>query len=120
MKGLPLAYNKDLQEDKRAAFDQVDDLLGALAALAGVRCAGCASTPRGWRRRPAMVTVATDVAEHLVREGMPFREAHHPGGGAASRRGERFSDAAAEQAAGARQSPQALHDQLDRLTTALA
>ena len=44
LKGLPLAYNRDLQEDKRAAFDQVDDLLGALAALTRVRRAACAST----------------------------------------------------------------------------
>ena len=52
LKGLPLAYNRDLQEDKRAAFGQVDDLLGALAAL---RCASraCGSTASGWRRPPA-------------------------------------------------------------------
>ena len=76
LKGLPLAYNRDLQEDKRAAFDQVDDLLGALAALT-VCVRGLRFDPSGWRRRPATArTVATDVAEQLVREGVPFREAH--------------------------------------------
>ena len=91
LKGLPLAYNRDLQEDKRAAFDQVDDLLGALAALRvcvdGLRFDGermAAAAGDG-------LTVATDVAEQLVREGVPFRRAHEQ---VASRvaAGERFAE----------------------------
>jgi argininosuccinate lyase len=119
LKGLPLAYNRDLQEDKRAAFDQVDDLLGALGAM--TVCV------RGLRFRPERMaqaagdgtTVATDVAEALVRDGVPFREAHRR---VAERvaAGERFSSPTAAEAAAARQSPEALREQLARARTALA
>ena len=53
LKGLPLAYNRDLQEDKRAAFDQIDDLLGALAALPVCVRGSAVRRASGWRRRPA-------------------------------------------------------------------
>ena len=118
LKGLPLAYNRDLQEDKRAAFDQVDDLMGALGSLTvcmrGVRF----NTERMAAAAGDGLTVATDVAEQLVREGVPFREAHHQVASRVSA-GERFSEPTAEQAAGARQSPEALADQLDKLAAAL-
>ena len=111
LKGLPLAYNRDLQEDKRASFEQVDDLAGALAALEV-----CIRGLRFDRQRMAAAandgrTVATDVAEQLVREGVPFREAHAR---VASRvaAGERFDEPSAEQAAAARVSPEALAEQL--------
>ncbi len=111
LKGLPLAYNRDLQEDKRAAFDQVDDLLGALAAMrvcvTGVRF----DTERMAAAANDGRTVATDLAEQLVQGGTPFREAH----AAVARRvaeGERFSEPTAQAAAAARQPAQALHAQL--------
>src|SRR5947199_8386034 len=74
--GLPLAYNKDLQEDKEHLFDTVDTLDLCLAAAAGMI--------RGARfRRERMsaaasddLIAATDVADHLVRAGVPFRECH--------------------------------------------
>ena len=111
LKGLPLAYNRDLQEDKRASFDQVDDLAGSLAALAV-----CVRGLRFDRQRMAAAandgrTVATDVAEQLVRDGVPFREAHAQVGGRVAA-GERFAQPTAKEAAAARTSPQALAEQL--------
>ena len=119
LKGLPLAYNRDLQEDKRAAFDQVDDLLGALAALQvcveGLRfdAARMAEAANDGR------SVATDLAEDLVRGGMPFRQAHSEVAARVAA-GERFTEPTAEEAAGARQSPAALADQLARARQAVA
>jgi argininosuccinate lyase len=118
LKGLPLAYNRDLQEDKAACFDQVDDLLGALAALRvcisglridPVRMAAAASDG---------ITVATDLAEQLVLEGMPFRHAHAEVAARVAA-GERFDSPTAAAAASGRQSLQALHDQLRRARTAV-
>ena len=118
LKGLPLAYNRDLQEDKRAAFDQVDDLMGALGSLTVCMRVIRFNTERMAAAAGDGLTVATDVAEQLVREGVPFREAHHQVASRVSA-GERFSEPTAEQAAGARQSPEELADQLDRLAAAL-
>ncbi|WP_334150286.1 argininosuccinate lyase [Hyphomicrobium sp.] len=78
MKGLPLAYSKDMQEDKEATFDALASLRLALAAMAGmvgdlepVKEAMRAAAGRGY-------ATATDLADWLVRElKMPFREAHH-------------------------------------------
>ena len=76
VKGLPLAYNRDLQEDKPPVFAARADLAGALAALTALvarleldrgRLAAAASDP---------LLLATDAAEALVQEGMPFRDAH--------------------------------------------
>ena len=90
LKGLPLAYNRDLQEDKRAAFDQVDDLIGALGSLTvcvrGIRF----NAERMAAAAGDGLTVATDVAEQLVRDGVPFREAHHQVASRVSA-GERFA-----------------------------
>jgi argininosuccinate lyase len=75
MKGLPLGYNKDLQEDKALAFDAEDDLAGCLAAsMAVVRTL----SPRIDRMRAAAsgLLLATEVADYLVARGLPFRTAH--------------------------------------------
>ncbi|HUZ84889.1 MAG TPA: argininosuccinate lyase [Gaiellales bacterium] len=117
LKGLPLAYNRDLQEDKRAAFDQADDLLGALAAMR-VLVEGLRFDPERMRAAAADGrTVATDVAEQLVREGMPFRRAHAEVAARVAA-GERF-DIAPERAAAARLPAADLRAQLDRLQAAL-
>jgi argininosuccinate lyase len=76
LKGLPLAYDRDLQEDKEPVFDAVDTLLLVLPAIAGM-----ISTMRVDAERLASTAadgfaLATDVAEHLVRRGVPFRDAH--------------------------------------------
>jgi argininosuccinate lyase len=77
VKGLPLTYNRDLQEDKPPVFDAFDQLALGLSVLAcvfeGLKvdakiCAAAAADP---------LLLATDLADHLVRRGLPFREAHH-------------------------------------------
>ena len=118
LKGLPLAYNRDLQEDKRARFDQVDDLLGALAALRvcieGLRVdAGRMAAAAG-----DGTTVATDLAERLVQDGTPFRAAHAEVAARVAA-GERFASPTAAEAAAARQPLDALHDQLARARSAV-
>ncbi len=76
MKGLPLTYNKDMQEDKEGLFDSVDTLLGSLNAVtAMIRCWKI----KGARMREAAeqgFTNATDVADYLAKRGVPFRQAH--------------------------------------------
>jgi argininosuccinate lyase len=76
MKGLPLAYQRDLQEDKEAVFDVADTLRSSLDALqvlmAGIRFDGQKMASEARRGH----TVATDMAEYLVGKGMSFREAH--------------------------------------------
>ena len=75
-KGLPLAYDSDLQEDKELAFAQVAAFDGALRATA-LLVAGLRFDAERMREAAADgACVATDVAEALVRDGMPFREAH--------------------------------------------
>ncbi|NNC40085.1 MAG: argininosuccinate lyase [Acidimicrobiia bacterium] len=70
-KGTPMAYNRDLQEDKRAVFHADDTLATALPALGGLIATAEFHPPE-----PDEGTVALDVAEALVRKGVPFREAH--------------------------------------------
>lgn len=81
LKGLPRAYNKDLQEDKEPLFDTVQTVDDCLSITAGVLAT---MTPNETRLRltlsPEML--ATDVAEYLVRKGVPFRETHHIAGAA--------------------------------------
>jgi argininosuccinate lyase len=118
LKGLPLAYNRDLQEDKQAAFGQMDDLLGALAAMRV-----CVEGLRVDRARMLQAaadgtTVATDVAEQLVRAGMPFRQAHAEVAGRVAA-GERFVSPTAREAAEARLSPERLAEQLRRAREAV-
>jgi argininosuccinate lyase len=76
LKGLPLAYDRDLQEDKEPAFDAVEQLLLVLPALAGMVATMTVDTDRLAAAAPAGHALATDVAEWLVRRGVPFREAH--------------------------------------------
>jgi argininosuccinate lyase len=70
-KGLPLAYNRDLQEDKRAAFHADDTLAGALEAMTVMVGAAVFTPPL-----PSPYVTALDLAEALVGRGTPFREAH--------------------------------------------
>jgi argininosuccinate lyase len=76
LKGLPLTYNRDLQEDKEPVFDAVDTLLLVLPALAGLVSTLRINTARLTEAAPRGFTLATDLAEYLVRRGVPFREAH--------------------------------------------
>jgi len=78
MKGLPLAYSKDMQEDKEAAFDALDALHLCLAAMTGM-VAGLTVNEASMREAAKRgFSTATDLADWLVRElGLPFREAHH-------------------------------------------
>jgi argininosuccinate lyase len=95
LKGLPLAYARDLQEDKAAAFEATDLLTGSLGALAGL-VAGLEPDKAAMRRdAEAAETTAVDLAEALVRDGVPFREAHAAVGAAvrlAATRGARLAD----------------------------
>jgi len=77
LKGLPLTYNRDMQEDKEPLFDTADTLLASLRVLADMlrhttvnkaRCEAAASDP---------LLLATDLVDFLVKKGMPFRQAHH-------------------------------------------
>ena len=81
MKGLPLAYSKDMQEDKEGTFDALDSLSLALAAMTGMMAALEADTDAMQAAAEAGFSTATDLADWLVREaGLPFREAHHATG----------------------------------------
>jgi argininosuccinate lyase len=85
LKGLPLAYNRDLQEDKEPVFDSVDTLHAVLPAVTGMVATLTFDTDRLAALAPQGFSLATDVAEWLVREGVPFREAHEIAGGAVRR-----------------------------------
>jgi argininosuccinate lyase len=76
LKGLPLTYNRDLQEDKEPVFDAVDTLLLVLPAVAGLVSTMRVNTARLEASAPQGFALATDLAELLVRKGVPFREAH--------------------------------------------
>ncbi|QZN84423.1 argininosuccinate lyase [Cellulomonas sp. C5510] len=80
LKGLPLAYNRDLQEDKEPVFDQVDTLTVLLPAFAGMVATLRFDTERMASLAPQGFSLATDVAEWLVRQGVPFRVAHEVAG----------------------------------------
>ena len=97
VKGLPLAYDRDLQEDKEAVFDAVDTLVATCAAMAGL----VATIQFSVERLAAAVgasSAATDLAEWLVGASVPFREAHHAVGALVARlasEGRELSSAAA-------------------------
>jgi argininosuccinate lyase len=76
LKGLPLTYNRDLQEDKEPVFDAVDTLLLVLPAMAGLIATLRVNPDKLSRGASVGFTLATDLAEYLVRRGVPFREAH--------------------------------------------
>ncbi|MEM9169704.1 MAG: argininosuccinate lyase [Pseudomonadota bacterium] len=83
MKGLPLAYSKDMQEDKAATFQSFDDLALALAAMAGMVRDLTIDTNAMRAAAGAGYSTATDLADWLVRTlGTPFRDAHHVTGAA--------------------------------------
>jgi argininosuccinate lyase len=79
LKGLPSTYNKDLQEDKEPLFDAIDTVSGALQIATGVLST---LTVHAGRLEDALAPemLATDLAEYLVRKGVPFRETHHVAG----------------------------------------
>ena len=78
MKGLPLAYSKDMQEDKEQVFDAADNLLLALAAMAGMISDLTVNRDKLEAAAASGFSTATDLADWLVREaGLPFRDAHH-------------------------------------------
>jgi argininosuccinate lyase len=76
LKGLPLTYNRDLQEDKEPVFDAIDTLLLVLPAVAGLVSTLRIHTAKLVGSATAGFALATDLAELLVRRGVPFREAH--------------------------------------------
>jgi argininosuccinate lyase len=76
LKGLPLSYNRDLQEDKEPVFDSVDNLLLVLPAFTGMVATLTFHTELLEALAPMGYSLATDVAEWLVKQGVPFRDAH--------------------------------------------
>ncbi len=76
MKGLPLAYNRDLQEDKEPLFDTVETLHGSLAVLAPLLMGLSFDVGRLRQSAGEQYVTATDMADYLVRKGTPFRQAH--------------------------------------------
>ncbi|MFO1144138.1 MAG: argininosuccinate lyase, partial [Amaricoccus sp.] len=93
MKGLPLAYSKDMQEDKEQVFDAADALMLALAAMTGMAGDMVPDPERLRAAAAAGFSTATDLADWLVRRlGMPFREAHHVSGALVKRAEEKGVD----------------------------
>ncbi|PHV69139.1 argininosuccinate lyase [Williamsia muralis] len=80
LKAQPLAYNRDLQEDKEPVFDSVTQLLLLLPAIAGLVSTLTFDENRMAELAPAGFTLATDIAEWMVRAGVPFRVAHEVAG----------------------------------------
>ncbi|MFA7323509.1 MAG: argininosuccinate lyase [Candidatus Nanopelagicales bacterium] len=85
LKGLPFAYNRDLQEDKEPVFDTVEQLLLVLPAMTGMIATLRFNTAAMADSAPQGFALATDIAEWLVREGVPFREAHEIAGACVQR-----------------------------------
>jgi argininosuccinate lyase len=80
MKGLPLAYNKDMQEDKEGLFDTVDTLKFSLTVYAALVAAMKVNAPRMLDAAGEDFANATDMADYLVKKGLPFRQAHEVAG----------------------------------------
>jgi argininosuccinate lyase len=80
LKGLPLAYDRDLQEDKEPVFDTVEQLLVLLPAVSGMIATLTVHAERVAAAAPQGFALATDVAEWLVRQGVAFRDAHETAG----------------------------------------
>ena len=102
LKALPLAYDRDLQEDKEPAFDTVEQLLVLLPALSGLIATLRVDSERLTAAAPSGFALATDVAEWLVRQGVAFREAHEIAGSFVSyceQRGVGLADLSDEQLA---------------------
>jgi argininosuccinate lyase len=93
MKGLPLAYSKDMQEDKEQVFDAAENLELAIAAMAGMVRDMTIRTDRMRAAAGSGYSTATDLADWLVREaGLPFRDAHHVTGRAVAMAEEKGCD----------------------------
>ncbi|MFL6164280.1 MAG: argininosuccinate lyase [Jatrophihabitantaceae bacterium] len=102
LKGLPLAYNRDLQEDKEPVFDAVDNLALLLPAMTGLIATLRFDTDRLADLAPRGFSLATDIAEWLVRQRVPFREAHELAGAcvrACERRGIELAELSDEELA---------------------
>lgn len=80
LKGLPLTYNKDMQEDKEALFDTVETVDGALFHLSGMTASWQVNRDRMSAAASGNFTNATDLADYLAKKGTPFREAHEIAG----------------------------------------
>lgn len=76
MKGLPLAYNKDMQEDKEASFDAHDTIISCLPVMARMLITAAWNTDKMLSSAGLGFTNATDAADYLVSKGLPFRDAH--------------------------------------------
>lgn len=103
LKAQPLAYNRDLQEDKEPIVDSVAQLNLLLPAMTGLVSTLTFNTDRMRELAPAGFTLATDLAEWMVREGVPFREAHEASGACvriAENRGVGLNDLTDEELAG--------------------
>ena len=103
LKALPFGYNRDLQEDKEPAFDTVDQLLLVLPAMTGMIRTLTFDVDRMAASAPEGFTLATDIAEWLVRQGIAFRQAHEIAGAcvrAAEALGVELSDLTDEEFAG--------------------
>ena len=85
MKGLPMTYNRDMQEDKEPVFDSADTLLASLALMAALVPTIVFNKERIARTVSDDFLLATDWTDHLVKEGVPFREAHEMVGKAVAR-----------------------------------
>jgi argininosuccinate lyase len=80
LKGLPLAYNRDLQEDKEPIFDSIDQLLMVLPAVAAMVATLTFDREQLERLAPMGFSLATDIADWLVRQRVPFAQAHEIAG----------------------------------------
>ena len=76
MKGLPLAYNRDMQEDKEGLFDTVDTLISTLEVFTGLIKTLKTNSARMEQPMTGSYILATDLADYLVKKGLPFRQAH--------------------------------------------
>ncbi len=80
VKGLPLAYNRDLQEDREALFDAVETATACASITAGMWSTLTVNRERYARELAGDFLLATEIADYLVERGLPFREAHHVSG----------------------------------------
>lgn len=100
LKGLPLAYNKDMQEDKEGAFDAIDTLGASLKAMAGMVATMQVNADAMRQGALGGFMAATDLADYLVGKGVPFRDAHEIVGRlvlAAEKQGRTLQDLTAEE-----------------------
>lgn len=121
LKGLPFAYNRDLQEDKEATFDAVETLLLILPAVTGSVATLRFDVDRMAAAAPQGFALATEIAEWLVQRGMPFRDAHEISGAcvrAAEARGVELWDLSDEELTGI--SPSLTPEVRERLTAQAA